>query len=94
MTPKPKFGDLIRAMREGKGWTIKELIEKLDDSVSSSYITKIELHGEIPSPMLIEKLADAFGCNAKAKQSLRVCAINCKIEQYQESMHEKYKEPK
>ena len=71
------FGDLIRSIRRRKGWTGKEFIEKLqlgDKKVSPTYITKIELYEEIPSPEMICKMADIldYDCHKlfeTAKQS-------------------------
>ena len=59
------FGEKIQACRREKGWTVKQFIEKLGKDLSPAYITKIEVHGEIPSPELTCKIAEVFGINLK-----------------------------
>ena len=55
-----QFGERVRRLREQRGWTQKQLADRLD--VSVSYISKVErerLHfGDYPSAKFIHKLAD------------------------------------
>ena len=54
-----QFGRRVRELREQRGWTQKDLADRLD--VSVSYISKVEnerLHfGDFPSVKFIHKLA-------------------------------------
>ena len=55
-----EFGERVRELREQRGWTQRELSERL--SVSVSYVSKVEndrLHfGDYPSVKFIHKLAN------------------------------------
>ena len=55
-----QFGERVRRLREQRGWTQKQLADRLD--VSVSYISKVErerLHfGDYPSAKFIHKLAE------------------------------------
>lgn len=51
------FACILRKRRKELNLSVKELITKLDDSISRSYVTKLELHDEIPSKELIKKIA-------------------------------------
>lgn len=57
------FGYKVQAARKQKGWTSKMFIERLGVDISPSYITKIEVHGEIPAPYLIGKIAEVLDLN-------------------------------
>ena len=81
------FGELIQKLRRDKEWTVKEFIEKLGVKVSPAYITKIELHGEIPSPELIIKIADVFNYN---EAELWKHAKTVKVEKFKASLEKKY----
>lgn len=58
-------GEIIRQARLEKGLTVKELFKKLNIDVSSSYMTKIETRGEIPSFKFICQIAPLLGLNAR-----------------------------
>lgn len=81
------FGDIIQECRKQKGWTVREFIEKLGIDLSPAYITKIEIHGEIPSPELICRMADVFGLSEKR---LWETAKSNKMESISETMEAKY----
>ncbi|MFA5880259.1 MAG: helix-turn-helix transcriptional regulator [Candidatus Margulisiibacteriota bacterium] len=81
------FGELIQKLRKEKGWTIKDFIEKLGSDLSPTYITKIEVYGEIPSPEVICKIADVF--NFDEKELLERAKQN-KVERFEKSLEEKY----
>ena len=83
-----EFGNLIQKLRKNKGWTVKELIEKLDgQQVSPAYMTKVEVYGEIPSPDLICKMADVLG---HSQQELLNLAKEHKISRFEKALEEKY----
>jgi transcriptional regulator with XRE-family HTH domain len=84
---KKTFGEKIQAYRRGKGWTVKQFIEKLGNDLSPSYVTKIEVHGEIPSPELICKIADVFGIK---EQELLEDAKEIKVQQFEDGLSKKY----
>lgn len=88
MENKTKLGEVIRKLRKDNGWTIRELLEKLDNIVSGTYITKIENYGEIPSPDVVRKLADAFDVS---RMFLLGLACECKVEQYAKLVRYKYR---
>ena len=57
-----KFGERIRELRHAKGWSLRDLAEKVD--VGFTYLSRVENErlnfGDYPSDALIHKLADAF----------------------------------
>jgi transcriptional regulator with XRE-family HTH domain len=53
---KKELGERIRAAREAKGISLKQL-EAMDDSLDKSDISKIELGKILPNPYTILKLA-------------------------------------
>ena len=57
---KPKFGDLLRAARQRKGYSLRDLAERT--GIHYSRLSRIE-HGTRPAPGLIETrmLADSLG---------------------------------
>jgi transcriptional regulator with XRE-family HTH domain len=80
------FGDIVRDFRMVEGLTSKELAYKL--KVSPAYITKIELHNEIPKPELIIKIAKVLRFKSTYLLSQ---AKKEKIRQYREKLNRKYK---
>jgi transcriptional regulator with XRE-family HTH domain len=82
-----KFGALVQQLRKSKGWTVKELIEKLGGQVSPAYMTKVEVYGEIPSPELICKIADILGYDQK---TLLEVAKENKVDRFEKALEEKY----
>lgn len=84
---KKTFGEKIRTYRREKGWTVKDFIERLGNDLSPAYITKIEVHGEIPSPELICKISEVFGLK---EQELLESAKEIKVQQFEESLEKRY----
>jgi len=84
---KKTFGEKIQDFRKEKGWTVKEFIERLGNELSPAYITKIEVHGEIPSPELICKFAGIFGLK---EQELLESAKEIKVQKFEESLDKRY----
>jgi len=83
-----EFGNLIQKLRKEKGWTVKEFIEKLEgQKISPTYMTKVEVYGEIPSPELTCKMADILGCDP---QKLLDTAKEHKINKFEKTLNEKY----
>lgn len=54
------FGRYIRKMRIKRKWSSDEFRGVLQYAFSPAYLTKIELHGEIPSPEMVIKMARAL----------------------------------
>ena len=54
------YGRMVHLARRKKEWTVKTLIERLGGDLSPTYITKIEVHGEIPTPLVTFKIAKAL----------------------------------
>ncbi|OGT08328.1 MAG: hypothetical protein A2X78_03085 [Gammaproteobacteria bacterium GWE2_37_16] len=90
-----EFGDLIQKLRKQKGWTAKEFLEKLgtigenDKLLSPSYITKVEVYGEIPSPEVICRMADVLDYD---HEQLIEIAKNTKVNRFEQSLQEKYQQ--
>ena len=84
---KKTFGETVQAHRKQKGWTVKEFIERLGGDLSPAYVTKIEVHGEIPSPELICKIAGAFNLD---EQELLEAAKQIRVQQFEESLDKRY----
>ncbi len=51
----------LRARREGKGWTQRELAKRV--GVTQNYIPALELGTRNPGPDLRQKLMDLFECD-------------------------------
>ena len=85
--PKKTLGETIRSRRLQNGWTAKEFIKKLDEDLSPSYIAKIELHDEIPSPELLNKMAHVLGLSVE--RLVRLVKID-KIRRFKMSLDKKY----
>ncbi len=81
------FGETVQDLRRKKRWTVKNFIEHLDLDVSPAYITKIEIHGEIPNPNIICKIADAFDMDY---EDLLSTAKTDKVKYFKESLEKKY----
>lgn len=81
-----ELGTLIRRLRESKGCLIKTFAKQL--KVSPSYITQIELHGEIPSAKLVKKIAKILKCH---ELSLMSVAKKEKIKRDQRKISQRYK---
>jgi len=84
---KKTFGEMVQEFRRKKGWTVKTFIEQLGQDVSPAYITKIEIHDEIPSPGLICRIADVLNVDY---ESLLKAAKDDKIKHFEESLEKKY----
>lgn len=56
------FGDRVRELRQKKGWTLRDLGEKV--GVGFTYLSRVENerlnYGDYPSDALIHRLADAL----------------------------------
>jgi transcriptional regulator with XRE-family HTH domain len=59
------FGEIIKHRRRAKGWTVREFLAKLGENMSPSYITRIEIRGEIPSPELTCRMAEVLDVDLK-----------------------------
>lgn len=81
------FGETVQDLRRKKRWTVKNFIEHLDLDVSPAYITKIEIHGEIPNPTIICKIADAFDIEYA---KLLDAAKEDKVKHFEISLEKKY----
>ena len=82
------FIEIVQDCRRKNGWTVKEFIVKLGGNLSPAYITKIEVHGEIPRPGLICEIATVCNLN---KQDLLEIAKKSKVQQFEESLEKKYR---
>ncbi len=79
------FAHKIRELRNIKKWSVYELAEAIGKS--PGYVSKIEARGEIPSPEMISKLAEALKANVKELFEL---AKKDKSEQLTQSINRKY----
>jgi transcriptional regulator with XRE-family HTH domain len=55
------IGQTLRALRQQKGLTQKELATKIPGEVDYSYIGKIERGEQLPSLKMLERLSDTLG---------------------------------
>jgi transcriptional regulator with XRE-family HTH domain len=53
-----KFGAILRESRQLRGLKVYELAEKV--GVNPVYITRIEKHDKLPSPLVMKKITDAL----------------------------------
>jgi transcriptional regulator with XRE-family HTH domain len=57
-----EFGKKVRALRKAKGWSLRDLAEKVE--VGFTYLSRVETKrlnfGDYPSDALIHRLADAL----------------------------------
>ena len=81
------FGKFVQMHRKKKEWTVKEFIERLGSDVSPAYITKIEVHGEIPSPLFVCKIAEVFDLDT---DELWARAKKDKVENFDRNLEKKY----
>lgn len=59
------FGQRVRELRHAKGWSLRDLAERVD--VGFTYLSRVENErlnfGDYPSDALIHRLADALGAD-------------------------------
>jgi len=88
------FGQHVQALRKEKGWSVKQFIDEIGDmskrgqKISAPYITRIEVHGEIPTPEIIIRIAEVLGCN---EEEMLEMARENKVSKISQSLEEKYK---
>ena len=54
------YGQMVQQARRKKELTVKTFIQRLGIKLSPAYVTKIEIHGEIPTPLLTCKIAEVL----------------------------------
>jgi transcriptional regulator with XRE-family HTH domain len=81
------FGKIIKNNRTKKGYSVRDLIKVLNIKLSTAYITKIELHGEIPTGKIIKGLARALDLDEK---ELLDIAKEEKLREYLIVLNEKF----
>jgi transcriptional regulator with XRE-family HTH domain len=60
MVVQQAIGQIVRALRQRKGLTQKELASKIQGKVDYSYIGKIERGEQLPSLKMLERLSSAL----------------------------------
>ena len=60
MVVQQAIGQILRALRQQKGLTQKELASKIQGKVDYSYIGKIERGEQLPSLKMLERLSNAL----------------------------------
>jgi transcriptional regulator with XRE-family HTH domain len=60
MVIQQEIGKILRALRQRKGLTQKELASKIQGKVDYSYIGKIERGEQLPSLKMLERLSNAL----------------------------------
>jgi len=60
MTDEKTFGQLIRELREGKEWTLREAAEKIGE-VTFAYLSQLEVGVAKPSEELARRIANVYG---------------------------------
>jgi len=84
---KNSFGRLVRSIRKDKGLSSTELVTQLRAN-TKSYLSRIELHDEIPSAEYISRLARILEYPAKKLFDL---AFTIRTQKYREALDIKYK---
>jgi transcriptional regulator with XRE-family HTH domain len=82
------FAQKIRELRRARRWSVYDLAGRIGVK-SPGYVSRIEARGEIPSPDMISKLADALKADAKELFEL---AKKDKRNQLTQSINKKYDE--
>lgn len=80
---------MVQIARKKKEWTVKTFIKRLGDDLSPAYITKIEIHNEIPTPLLTLKIAEVLGID---KDTLVEAAKRERRRVFNEMLDRKYDE--
>ena len=87
------FGETVKELRREKGWTVKDLLNRLNSlrkkPLSPPYITRIEVYGEIPSPEVICRIAAVLGAD---EEELLDLAKQIKTRMLARSLEKKYRE--
>jgi len=87
---KPKeLGAVIKEAREAKGLTQVDLIGDPTIQLSSTYLSKIEVEGEIPTPLVLCLLAKKLGLSVKAVLAI---ALENKVRKFEASWKKKYRD--
>jgi transcriptional regulator with XRE-family HTH domain len=60
------YGQIVQSARRKKELTVKAFIQRLGIKLSPAYVTKIEIHGEIPTPSLTCKIAEVLDIDLMA----------------------------
>ncbi len=82
------FAQRIKELRKAKSWSVYELANAIRVK-SPGYVSKIEARGEIPSPEMIARLAEALQADARELFEL---AKRDKGQQLTRSINKKYNE--
>lgn len=82
-----RFGEIIREYRVKRGWTQADLIEKMGADFTTSYLSKIEVRGELPRPEIIALLAYKLGID---KEFITSVARKEFIDNYKEKLDRIY----
>lgn len=82
---KQTFGQEIKALRKKKNWSVYDLAGHLGRT--PGYVSKIEVRGEIPSPVMILKLSEVFGVSP---EGLIEVAKKEKIEEVSKVVQRRY----
>lgn len=83
------LGERVRLFRKNNGLSAIQFIKMLDRDLSPAFITKLEVHGDIPSPELICKIADVI--NYPAENLLKE-ARESKLKDYHKSLEKKHRD--
>lgn len=88
-----KLGDMIAARRNEKGMSVRSLISSMRSGLSPAYISKVELHDEIPTARTLKAIARVLDLDENV---LMTEAINEKNQLLLKGLKRKYaiNEPK
>ena len=68
MIPNEPFGKRLKRMRNEKGWTLRQMAEKVESNFA--YLSQIEAGVAKPSEDLVERIADTFGLKGEDREHL------------------------
>ena len=83
------FGDEIGLARRRLQLEYKEIVSRLGRKCSPSYLTRIEVRGEIPNPEMVIRLALVLGLDTKMMLEK---AKKEKLESYKKILERRYKD--
>jgi transcriptional regulator with XRE-family HTH domain len=82
-----KLGDLIKQARMNKNLDQPQFIHRLKMPMSPSYLTRMEKHGEIPSPEMLKDMCEVLELDHEA--TIRI-AIDSKLAHVKEKLWRNY----
>ena len=84
-----RFGYKVLMARRAKGISLDKCKELMNIGVSSSYLSRVEANGEIPSPEVVKRICKAFDLDEREMMAL---AYKEKLELHSKVLRNKYEQ--